>query len=123
MDFGFVQAALAQAVFHVLAHAHVREDGIVLENHADIAPVRGQVVDHLVIKGDGPPFNGIESGDHPQQRGLSAAGGAQQREKLSPLDVEAEVRDDRLVTISFDGVTNCDLRTHTVCSFLNRVPG
>ena len=75
-----------EAVGDVVAHGHVGEHGVVLEHHAHVALVGGDVVDHLVVHADLAAFNGVEADDHAQQRGFAAAGRAQQREKFAGLD-------------------------------------
>ena len=42
----------------------MRENRIVLEDHADVSLIWRQVVDHPVIKFNLSTFNGVESGNH-----------------------------------------------------------
>jgi hypothetical protein len=46
-SFSALGAVDGQSEGHVLAHGHVREDGVGLEHHGDAALLRRQVVDHL----------------------------------------------------------------------------
>ena len=40
-----------------------------------------------------PDGDGLEAGDHPQQRGFAAAGGADQHAELAVADLEADALD------------------------------
>ena len=67
----------AQAVLDVLEDAHVREQRVVLEHRVDVAVVglgRGHVPPAEL---DAPRRRGLEAGDHPQDRRLAGARGAQ----------------------------------------------
>ena len=112
------QMAVFEAEGDVLAHGHVRKDGIVLEDHADVALVGRDVVDDPSVEGDGAALDGVEAGDHAQQRGLAAAGGAEQREELALAHVEAEAGDDDIFAILLDDVFKVDGYAHGV-SFLS----
>jgi hypothetical protein len=63
----------AQAVAHVVAHGHVREEGVVLEDHRGAAPVRRDVVDPPAAEHDVAGVGVVEARDHPQRRRLAAA--------------------------------------------------
>ena len=63
---------------HVLAHGHVRVERVVLEHHRDVAVLRLDVVDDLLVNGDRPPADLLEPGEHAQQRRLAAPRGADQ---------------------------------------------
>ena len=83
-------AALLHAECNVLRDGQVREQGVVLEHHADVAPARRQV-DHVApIDQDAAGGRVDEPGDDPQRRRLAAAGRSQQREKLAVADIQIE---------------------------------
>ncbi len=85
----------------VLPHRHVRVERVGLEHHGD-APLRRRhigdirIVDEALAGGDI-----LESGDHPKQRRLAAAGRAEQRGERALLDREAQIGDrgDRAVAL------------------------
>ena len=52
----------------------VGENGVVLEYHAHIPLVGGDVVDDLAVNLDFAALNGIESYNHAQQSGFAASG-------------------------------------------------
>ena len=106
------EAAVLQAEFHILAHGHVREDGVVLKHHADVAPARVHIVDAPIVEVEIAALDRIKARDHAQQRGLSAAGRAQQRKKLAVAYLRGQVWYNRLVTISLDCVLNPNPDAH-----------
>ena len=68
----------AQAERHVLEHAHVAEQRVVLEHEADAALGGGPMGDVLVVEADARARVGVrrvEAGDDPQQRRLAGAAG------------------------------------------------
>src|SRR5690349_3931603 len=64
-------------------------DGIRLENHAEATQLRGHVdaacavIDCVIADTDRAAAWLLQSGDHPQRGGFSAAGWAEQREQLA----------------------------------------
>ncbi len=78
--------ALAQPVADVLGHVHVREQGVVLEDRVDVAPVRRDAGDRLAGEEDLALGRLLEAGDHPQRRGLAAARRAEERVELAAGD-------------------------------------
>ena len=77
------QAADAQPVGHVVEHAHVRVERVVLEHHRDVPVLRLQVVDHAIAYGDLPGGDLLEARDHPQQRRLAAPRRADDDDELA----------------------------------------
>ena len=65
-----------KAECHIVPDRHVGEDCIVLEYHAHVPLVGGDVVDDLAVNLNLAAFNGVKADDHAQQRGLAAARGA-----------------------------------------------
>ena len=51
----------------------MREDRIALEHHADVALMRGNVIDALLVEADVATLDAVESCDHAQERRLAAA--------------------------------------------------
>src|SRR5205814_2093670 len=75
----------------VLEHAHVREEGVRLEHHADVAlrcRYRGDVA-----AADGNAAGGryLQPGDEPQRGGLAAARRAEERRERAALDAKGDV--------------------------------
>ena len=67
------QAADAQAISHVVVHAHVRIERVVLEHHRDVAVLGLEFVHHAAADRDLAGADRLEPGDHAQQGGLAAA--------------------------------------------------
>jgi len=88
---------LPQSVGHIFDDAHVREQGIGLEHHADVALVRRQKGD--VLPADQHMARGLrfKAGNHPQRRGFAAARGPEQCHQRARFNVERDRIDgDRL---------------------------
>ena len=92
-DLGAALAAGAQPIGHVLDHRHVREEGVVLEDDADIALVGRQMVDAGAVDQHAAAGLADEARDDAQQGGLAAAGGAEQGHDLARLDGERHAVD------------------------------
>ena len=80
-----------QAKGDVLEHRHVPEQRVVLEHEADPALAHVAAGGVLAVELDAPGVGLFEAGDDAQQRGLAAAGRAQQRHQLAGGDVQADV--------------------------------
>ena len=107
------ELSVLQAELDVLAHGHVREDRVVLEHHADVALGRVQIVDARVVEIEIAALDGVEARDHAQQRGLAAAGGAQQRKEFALPDFQAEIGNDDVIAILFEGMTDGNAVAHS----------
>ena len=106
------QLAVLQAEFHILAHGHVRENGVVLEHHANVALGGVQVIDALVIEIEIATLNAVETGDHAQKGGLTTAGGPQQSEKRTGLNVQRQIWNNGVVAILFHSMVDLNLNVH-----------
>src|SRR5205823_9355508 len=82
-----------EAVAEVLAHAHVRIEGVALEDHRDVARARRQIGDVTAVDADRALGGVLQPGDHAKERGLATAGRAHQDEELAALDLERAVVD------------------------------
>jgi hypothetical protein len=90
-DRGLVHPLLhAQAEGDVLEHRHVREDGVVLEHHRDVARAGRQAVHPPFADPDPAVGLGLQAGDDAQEGGLAAARRAQQDGELPVLHVERD---------------------------------
>ena len=90
----------------------MREDGVVLENHTDVALGRVEVVYALLAEEEVAALDAVEARDHSQKCGLAAAGGTKQREKLALSNVKAQIGNDDIVTVLFKSVLYDDLFAH-----------
>ncbi|MNT19628.1 hypothetical protein D3C72_1548960 [compost metagenome] len=71
----------------VLGHAHVREQGIALENHAHVALVGRQFADVVAVHEDPATVWRVKTGKHHQSGGLARTAGAEQGQKFALADV------------------------------------
>ena len=88
-------ATYFQGEEQVLLHRHVREQGVVLEHHADPALVRRDVVDRPAVEEDFAVGGRLEPRQHHQARRLARAGRPEHRQELPLGDVQIEALDDQ----------------------------
>ena len=93
-DLGAGEAGVLEAEGEVLAHGHVRVEGVGLEDHGEAAVGGAGLGDVAAVDGDAAGGGAVEAGDEAQQRGLAAAGGADEDHELAVRDVEGDVADD-----------------------------
>ena len=86
---GLVQLRGVEPDADVLAHRHVRVDGVVLEHHRDVAALGVELVHHPVADPDRAARDLLQPGDHPQRRRLAAARGADEDDELAVGDVRS----------------------------------
>ncbi|MNO34326.1 hypothetical protein D3C76_243580 [compost metagenome] len=98
-DIGLAEVAHRQRECKVLGHGHVREQGIVLEHHADVALVRRYVVDGPPVQQDFAGSGGFETRQHHQAGGLARPRRPQQGQELAFANVQVEVFDDQILTV------------------------
>ena len=79
----------AQCILDVTQRGHVLKERIVLKDYAHVALAWGGLRDVLAIEKHAAGIRMLETNEDAQEGRLSAAGGAQYREKLSPLHVES----------------------------------
>src|SRR5438093_171504 len=86
---------------HVPGRRHVGVEGVVLEDHRNVAIFRGNLVDDLAADPDLAVGDVLEPGDHPQRAGLAAAGRADQNDELTVRNLQIE-RIDGLGAVGID---------------------
>ncbi len=85
-DLGPRRAAHLQPEGDVLAHVHVRIQGVVLEHHRDVAVLRRHVGDVLVADDHRSVRDLFQAADAAQERRLSAAGRTDEDNELTVVD-------------------------------------
>ena len=90
VDLVFRGVAQLEGEGHVFIHCHVRVQGVVLEDHRDVAVLGSHVVHQLAVDVQLAVGDLLESGDHAQRRGLAAAGGADQHDEFLVGDIQVE---------------------------------
>src|SRR5215472_1609194 len=93
VDFSSFEFPHLQSERHVVAHAHMRVERVVLEHHGDVAVHRRQFVDHVAVDGDVARTDRFESGDHPEGRGLAATGRPDEDHELLVANLQIDVLD------------------------------
>jgi hypothetical protein len=78
-----LHAAIPQRKADILAHRHVREEGVVLEDEADVAALRRQAFHGLALEQDAPPRRLLEAAEHHQRRRLAGAGRPEHGEEFA----------------------------------------
>ena len=82
--------ALDERKGDVLEHRLVREERVVLEHDAHIAPEGRDIAQRAVVEGDVAGCHRLEAGEHQQDGGLARARRPEQRQELAPADFEIE---------------------------------
>src|SRR5581483_8396105 len=77
-----------EAQLDVLEHAHVFEQGVVLENETDVALLDGDVVDPFAADEDVAIGGNLKTGDHAENGGFATAAGTEQRHQFAFMDGE-----------------------------------
>ena len=115
LDVARRHAAHLQREGQVFRHRHMREQGIVLEHHADAALVGRNVVDGLAAKLDLAMGGGLESGQHHQTGRFPRPRRTEHGDKLTSLDIEIQVlHDECLAIITFLNVAKPNERVVAV---------
>ena len=83
------QAADLESVRHVVEHAHVRVERVVLEDHGNVAIFRLELVHDPITDDDVAGRDLLESGNHAQQRGLTTTRRPNNDNELAVGNVEA----------------------------------
>ena len=91
VDLGLGGLAELKTESHVIINSHVRIQGVVLENHGDVAILGSNVVDEFVADVELTVGDLFETSNHSQGGGFSAAGRTYENDKFLIFDVQAEI--------------------------------
>src|SRR5438132_11642411 len=89
--FDLWRPADAEPVGHVLAHCHVRIQGVALEDHRDVAMTRREIRDVAALDADRAGRDLLQTRDHAEERRLSAAGRTDEDHEVAVLYGERHV--------------------------------
>ena len=106
--FGGGNSRHLERIADVLRHAHMRIERIVLEHHRAAAFTRFELVDDSAVDRDLAAGNLLEPGDHPEQRGLAAAGRPENDDEFARHYVEVDAVHDLRFAVGFLDVANGD---------------
>src|SRR4029078_2305611 len=106
VDLVLGRLAHLQPVGEIAANVHVRVEGVVLEDHRDVAVTWRQLGDVSTVDEDRSRGHLLEPGDHPQERRLATPGWADQHQELAVCNSQREVgdRDEAVVELLRDPV-------------------
>src|SRR6516225_767933 len=93
LDLALSELAHLQAERHIVVHAHVRVERVVLEHHGDVAVHRRELIDYVAVDRDIAGADGLEPGDHAERRRLAAAGRADKDHEFLVADLQIDVFD------------------------------
>ena len=93
LDLLLGDVAQLQSEGEVVADGHMRIERVALEDHRDVAVFGRDVVDDPLADPQRAGGDLFQAGDHPQARGLAAAGRPDEHHELRVSDVEVEVVD------------------------------
>ena len=110
LDVGLRHAADLEPVGHVVVHAHVRVERVVLEHHRDVPVLGLERVDDRVADGDLAGGDRLEPRDHAQQRRLAAARGADDDDELAVGDLRVDAVDHLELRVALADVSEFDFR-------------
>ena len=94
LDFFFRKLGNFQAIGHVVIHAHVRVQRVVLENHGDISLGWFQLIDYAFTNGHSTCSDGLQARHHAQQRGFAAARWPDDDDKLAIVNLSTQILND-----------------------------
>ena len=91
IDLVFRDVAVLEAERHVVVDAHVGIEGVVLENHRDIAVLREGVVAIDPVDEELAVGDFLEPRDHAEGRRFAASGRTDEDDEFPVLDIEVEI--------------------------------
>ncbi len=103
-----------QGEAHVVGHGHMRVQGVVLEDHCDIAVLGLHGGDILIADEDAALVDLFEAGKHAQGRGLTTARRTNQNQELAILDVKVQIIHRGLVVARVD---SSDMLEYHICHY------
>ena len=101
LKFSLVPARDPQPETDVARDGQVGEQRVILENHADLAVLSGNLCHVLRPNVDAARIRNLETRDHPQRRRLAATARAQQAQQLTRFHLEIHVLHRCFATVQF----------------------
>src|SRR5215470_4576356 len=109
LDLRARHAGHAKSEGHVLEDGAVGEQRVVLEDHAHVAAVGRHLVHALALDEDVARRRFHEARHRTEARGLSAAGGAEEREELARLHGEGDAVEGQRLAVALDETAELDV--------------
>ena len=107
-DLGLGHARRFETEGQVLVNVHVRVECVGLEHHCNAAAGGGYFVHALAVDQQIAAADRLEPRDHAQQRGLAAAGRADEHGELAWLDAQIDAVDDFDIAVALDHLFEVD---------------
>ena len=109
VDLSLGHLAELEAEGEVFVNGHVRPQVVALEHHCGRALLGGQADDGLTIDGDVAARDVEEAADGAQDGGLAAAGGAEEGDDLTFVNIEVDVFDTVAVVVLLGHILDLEL--------------
>src|SRR4029079_15364845 len=104
-NFRLRPALHGEAEADVLAHAHMREQRLILKHHAETAGFGLQLIDAGVVEPDAAAGQAEKAGEAVERRRFAAAGRPQQRDEFAPAYRQID---------ALEGVDEAEIAAHPV---------
>ena len=109
-----------EAVGHIVEDGHVRPEGIVLKDHADVPFIGGHRRYFPVSEVDLPVIGFVKAADETEDRRLAATRRPQQRKEFAVLDIEGDMTHGLQGAESFHHVFELDI--HSLIRYRSKSP-
>jgi len=102
-------AAHFEGKSHVLRNAHVRIEGIILENHGHISVLGRFLIHHAIAYEDLAAADFLQPGNHAQDRGFTTTRGTNQHDELVIVDLQIDAVDNLHTAVFLDDFLQFDI--------------
>src|ERR1043165_3982415 len=96
-----------------MSSCRIRSEGIVLEHHADVAPIWRNAPHRTPVDENVPARDAFKAGEHHQGCRLAGSGRPQHRQELAAPDLEVQVVDRALRSV--EALADSDEARDAIC--------
>ena len=97
----FVSFLYLQSESNVIIHSHIPEKGIILEHKSNTSLAGRNIIDHSSVNDDLAAIRLFQTGDHTEDRCLSASAGTEKTDQLTFFDAKTYVVRCLVISICF----------------------
>ena len=90
-DILLIRLLYLQAKCNIIIHRHIPEKSIILEHKSNASLAGRHIIDHSSVDDDLSAVRLLQTGDHTENRSLSASTGTQKTDQLSLFDTKAYI--------------------------------